>query len=177
MHRERPPVPEEPDSDSLREREIWRGSFSAKGMASLWLVALAVTIALPVIGWLAQFDASGWRVIALVLAGGWLVLLGLLLVRKLDVRDLLTTERLVHELGILTRYTHRIELIDIDDVSLQQGILDRLLSVGTIAVHSSDRTDPVLVMPGIDAAPQIAEMIDDARRAERMRRGLYVESI
>jgi membrane protein YdbS with pleckstrin-like domain len=146
-------------------------------MASLWLAAVLTTIMLPLVASLAGASPSIWRTIPVLLAGGWLVLLGLLLVRKLDVRYVLTSERLVHESGILTRYTHRIELIDIDDVSLQQGILDRLLSVGTIAIHSSDRTDPVLIMPGIDAAPWVAEVIDDARRAERIRRGLFVESI
>ncbi len=159
------------------EHEIWRGSYAAKGMVHLWLAAALVTLVLPVAAVVLRVDATIGIAIALLVSGLWGVLSGLLLFRKLAVRYVLTSERLLHEWGILTRYTHRIELIDIDDVSLRQSILERLISVGTIAIHSSDRTDPLLVMPGIDPAPRVAALIDDARRAERMRRGLYVESI
>ena len=159
------------------ECEIWRGSYSAKGMIHLWLAAVVVTFVLPVAAVLLRADVRVGIAVALLVSGLWGVLWALLLLRKLAVRYVLTSERFVHEWGILTRYTHRIELIDIDDVSLRQSILERMISVGTIAIHSSDRTDPLLVMPGIDPAPHVATLIDDVRRAERMRRGLYVESI
>jgi hypothetical protein len=77
----------------------------------------------------------------------------------------------------VTRHTRRIETIDIDDVSFQQGLLDRLLGVGTIVIHSSDRTDPVMVLSGIDRVQQVANRIDEARRAERVRRGLHIETV
>ena len=84
---------------------------------------------------------------------------------------------MIHKRGILRRVTDRIELIDIDDVTFAQGIVERMLGVGTITVTSSDRTHPKFDMPGIDSVNKIAGEIDDLRRDERRRRGLHIESI
>ncbi len=64
-----------------------------------------------------------------------------------------------------------------DDVTFVQGIIQRMLSVGTIRVSSSDRTHPELVLLGIDNVEKVADLIDDARRKERRRRGLHIEAI
>ena len=97
--------------------------------------------------------------------------------RRLSVKYRLTNQRLFHEAGILRRVTDRIEIIDVDDVTVEQGIVERMLGVGTIRVTSSDRTSPELHMPGIDHVKEVADTIDQARRAERQRRGLFIESV
>jgi uncharacterized membrane protein YdbT with pleckstrin-like domain len=89
----------------------------------------------------------------------------------------LTNQRLFHEKGILRRVTERIELIDIDDVTMEQGLMERLFGVGTVHVTSSDRSSPELLMPGIDDVKAVADTIDHARRAERHRRGVFIESV
>lgn len=73
--------------------------------------------------------------------------------------------------------TNRVEVIDVDDVQYSQGIVEQLFRVGTIRVHSSDLSHPTLRMSGIDEVRQVAEAIDEARRQERIRRGLYVEAV
>jgi hypothetical protein len=73
--------------------------------------------------------------------------------------------------------TDRIEVIDIDDVTYEQGLVQRMLGVGTIRIASSDRTHPELVLSGIDGVQQVADTIDDIRRKERRKRGLHIESI
>ena len=120
-----------------------------------------------------------WRraILAAVAAFVWLYLIGLLVYRKLSVRYELTTERFIHEVGILRRVTDRIEVIDIDDVNYTQGIIERMVGVGTIKISSSDRSHPELTMRGIDDVKRIADEIDDVRRAERRRRGLHIEAI
>ena len=52
-----------------------------------------------------------------------------------------------------------------------------MFGVGTIRIASSDKTNPDLALPGIDDARRVADLIDGARRAERNRRGLHIESI
>jgi hypothetical protein len=47
--------------------------------------------------------------------------------------------------------------------------------VGTIRVLSDDRSNPELVLRGIDDAKTVAAKIDETRRAEQMRRGLVME--
>jgi hypothetical protein len=73
--------------------------------------------------------------------------------------------------------TDRIEVIDVDDVSCEQGIVERMLGVGTIRIQSSDRTHPELSLLGIENVRQVAELIDDTRRKERQRRGLHIEAV
>jgi hypothetical protein len=70
-----------------------------------------------------------------------------------------------------------VEVIDIDDVSYSQGPIERLLGVGTIKLLSSDVSDPQLILRGIDDVQRVATLIDNARREERRRRGLYLESV
>ena len=89
----------------------------------------------------------------------------------------LTTQRFIHKSGILKRVTDRIEVIDIDDVTYEQGIVQRMLGVGKIRITSSDRSHPELVLSGINDVATIADLIDDTRRAERRRRGVHIETI
>jgi hypothetical protein len=49
--------------------------------------------------------------------------------------------------------------------------------VGTIRVQSSDITSPNLDMHGIEDVRRITDLIDNTRRAERQRRGLFMENI
>jgi membrane protein YdbS with pleckstrin-like domain len=100
-----------------------------------------------------------------------------LVVARLSVEYTLTTQRLIHKRGLLRRVTDRVEVIDIDDVSYSQGPIERLLGIGTIQLLSSDVSDPQLVLRGIDNVQQVATLIDNARREERRRRGLYLESV
>jgi membrane protein YdbS with pleckstrin-like domain len=89
----------------------------------------------------------------------------------------LTSQRFIHQTGILTRATDRIEVIDIDDVSFTQGPVQRMLGVGRITVTSSDRSHPLLHMIGIGDVKSVAGLIDDVRRKERRRRSLHIEAI
>jgi membrane protein YdbS with pleckstrin-like domain len=97
--------------------------------------------------------------------------------RRLSVHYRLTTQRFVHERGLLWRTVDRVELIDVDDVTYRQGPVERALGVGTIMMVSSDRTSPELRLSGIDDIRRVADMIDDARRKERRSRGLHIESV
>jgi membrane protein YdbS with pleckstrin-like domain len=159
------------------EEELWSGTYSPKAMAGailgcailtlLGLVAVILTGATPP-AWLA------WGIGAALIWG----LLGLtLLYRRLTVRYRLTNYRFFHETGLLSRTGNRIEVIDVDDVTVHQGLIERLFGVGTIHISSSDRTDPDLRLPGIEDVRRVADLIDSTRRAERQRRGLHIESI
>jgi hypothetical protein len=68
-------------------------------------------------------------------------------------------------------------VIDIDDVTLRQGLIERMFDVGTIHVRSSDMTHGNLSMVGIEDARTVTDLIDNTRRAERQRRGLFMENV
>ena len=120
---------------------------------------------------------ENWKIVLLVLAVLWVGLVLMYFYRKLNVRYQLTTQRFIHRSGILTRVSNRIEVIDIDDVTYHQGLIERMFNVGSVQLVSSDRTHPELWLRGIDNVKEVADQIDDLRRKERRRRGLHIESI
>jgi membrane protein YdbS with pleckstrin-like domain len=165
------------DSGDEPEKELWRGGYSSKAMSGGWAICGGVTLLLLVGGVYFQLWAAHWLLLLLIMLLPWLYCFFLVSYRRLGVHYLLTTQRFVHESGILRRVTDRIEVIDIDDITFEQGPLERLLGVGTIRVSSSDRTHPQLELPGIENVKDVSERFDNARRAERRRRGLHIEQI
>jgi len=165
--------------DDDAERDMWTGSYSPKAMTGQWILAAALTVGLLLLLVLTSLGntATAWKIALVVIALGWLYLLGLLGYRKFSKHYELTSQRLKHREGILMRKLDRIELIDIDDVMYKQGPIQALLRVGNIVIESSDKSHPILVLYGIENVKQVAEKIDDARRAERRKRGLHIESI
>lgn len=156
------------------EENLWSGGYSPKAMIGTWglmTVGTVVLLVLPFVTSLQWSISLGLIVAIWVLAGlryAWY---------RLGVHYQLTTQRFIHQTGVLTRKTDRIEVIDIDDVSFTQGPVQRMFGVGTITLTGSDRTHPSLAMVGIANVKEVAGLIDDIRRKERMRRSLHIESI
>jgi membrane protein YdbS with pleckstrin-like domain len=173
-------------SDGDVETQLWQGGYCPKAMLGTWVFTTLVSAIVLAVGiWLSVSESTFVKEHLKVM---WIVVLGLILLlwlyqllklcfRRLDIRYTLTTQRFIHESGVLRRLTNRIELIDIDDITVSQGVFDRVVGVGTVTITSSDVTDPKLLMPGIENVQEIANLIDETRRAERRRRGLHIESI
>lgn len=164
--------------DDEPEEELWNGGYSAKAMVGTWILLAILSVAtliLPHIvsflGFLTFLPSLGVIVLVWVVGAviyGW---------RRFGVHYELTSQRFIHQTGILTRDTDRIEVIDIDDVSFTQGPVQRMFGVGRITVTSSDRSHPLLHMIGIADVKSVAGLIDDVRRKERRRRSLHIEAI
>ncbi len=161
--------------DDESEEELWEGGYSAKAMYGTWLLAFLLTVVAIVIAVLT--GGLAMPIAAVLVAVMWVGLALLLAVRKIGMRYKLTSQRFVHRAGILKQITDRIEVIDMDDVTFEQGIIQRMLGVGTITISSSDKSHPQLQMKGIDDVQTVATLIDDIRRKERRRRGLHIEAI
>jgi len=159
------------------EEELWEGGYSSKAMIGAWAVSGLITIALLAIWSIWVRTTWAWIAMGVAIVLLWAFQAARLLYRQWNIRYRLTSQRFVHQTGILRRVTDRIELIDVDDITFEQGLLERFVGVGTIRVSSSDRTHPEFVMPGIENVGDVAGLIDDARRTERRRRGLHIESI
>jgi membrane protein YdbS with pleckstrin-like domain len=163
-------APQEP------EHELWHGSYSAKAMYGGWAFAALVTVAAAVLAALA-YNPAVWIAVAIAVPVVWVFLLLTLVYRRLSVSYTLTSQRFLHQKGVLSRVHNRILLIDIDDVSFEQGLIDRMFNVGTITLTSTDASDPKLPMPGIDDVQRVANLIDDARREERRKRAIYMANV
>ena len=143
------------------EEELWNGGYSAKAMVG------NVDYACHTI--CGHSDTAPFSIVSVVflasrsLLGGivlmWLVGAVVYGYRRFGVHYELTSQRFIHQTGILTRATDRIEVIDIDDVSFTQGPVQRMLGVGRITVTSSDRSHPLLHMIGIGDVKSVAGLI------------------
>lgn len=160
-----------------QETELWRGRYSAKAMYSGWILCGLISLVAIAAGIVWASTAMHWLIVLAVILLPWLYCASILTYRWMSYRYLLTNQRFMHEHGILRRIHDRIELLDIDDISCEQGIVDRLFGVGTIRIVSSDRNSPGLMLNGIDRALDVATTFDNARLAERRRRGLFVEQV
>lgn len=160
------------------EELLWEGGVSPKSMLGTWILAGIVTIACigGAVFMTVTTIAFGW--IPLAVAGVmWIVLAIYWLSIKWGVHYKLTNQRFVHERGILRRVTDRIETIDIDDVVFEQSLFDRMFGTGTIKIKSSDLTTPTFELNGIDDVKRVSALFDNARRQERLRRGVSIEQI
>ena len=162
----------DPDAgeDLDEETDLWQGGYSAKAMVGSWV--LGAVLSVVAVGVAFAFLPA---LVAIPLI--WIILFLILVYKKMSVHYALSTQRFIHRSGILMRTTDRIEVIDIDDVTFVQGSIQRMLNVGTIKINSSDRTHPELHLHGIDDVQRVADLMDDARRRERRRRGLHIEAI
>jgi uncharacterized membrane protein YdbT with pleckstrin-like domain len=166
-----------PTASNDPEQPLWHGTYSPKAMYGSWLLATVLTIVAIVLSVIFAETVFVPFVAGVIVVVLWLCLLGYLLYERLSVAYSLTSQRFIHQAGILRRVTNRIETIDIDDVTFEQGIIERMFGVGTIKMLSSDTSHPKLLLKGIDDVKRVANLIDDARRSERRKRGMYIESV
>ena len=92
--------------------------------------------------------------------------------RVSSTRYRLTTQRLFVQTGLIAKKLEEVELFRVKDVTLHQGILQRLLGVGNVVVLSSDDTTPRLELAGISNPIDVKEQIRNAFRAARQREGM-----
>lgn len=165
-----------PNADDQDEEELglWKGGYSAKAMIGSWVMAAIASMLLIVA---TIFFPPAWFVLIPLIFLAWIYAACVLAYRKMSVKYELTTQRFIHKAGILKRTSDRLEVIDIDDVTFSQGLIERMVNVGTIRISSSDRTHPELVLIGIENVQVVSDTIDDVRRKERRRRGLHIEAV
>jgi uncharacterized membrane protein YdbT with pleckstrin-like domain len=157
------------------EDDLWVGTYSAKAMAGPAIGLGILTIIAIIVA--SFFGPIGWTVAGIGALVAWAILALVVLYRRMTVNYRLTTFRLFHESGLLARTRDRIEVIDINDVNLSQGILERMFNVGTIHIDSSDKSHPHFNMIGIENVRAVADLVDNTRRAERQRRAVFMENV
>jgi hypothetical protein len=173
-----PPAGAEPENiKDTAEKELWRGGYSPKAMLGCWVASGVISVVLLVVGLFWIRSSAGWMCLLALAVLPWVYWLTVLTYRRAGTHYLLTTQEFVHERGVLRRVNNRIETLDMADIAFTQTLLQRLAGVGDIRILSTDRSDPDLVLRGIENVAQVAELFNNARRDERRRRGLHIEQI
>jgi uncharacterized membrane protein YdbT with pleckstrin-like domain len=162
------------DGEDDTEQSLWKGNYSPLAMLGTAFLVAIVTIAIVVVA--AIYGTPTVQISLLIAAGVWILFGVYYASRRFGIAYELTTQRFIHEAGLFSRRTDRIEVIDIEDVSFFQGPIERILGIGTIDISSTDRSHPQLHMPGIANAKEVAGLIDDVRRKERKKRSLHIQS-
>ncbi len=156
------------------EREVWRGRYSPKAIVGSAIAAGLVSVALLIVAIVVRRSETTWLAL-----GGipivWLVLGMRFAYRRISIEYRLTNLWFEHKTGLLARTSHRMDVIDIEDIEVQQSPIERLTGVGTIRIDSTDRNDPKLFLLGIDDVTVVGRQFDEVRLVQRRRRSLRVE--
>ncbi len=156
------------------EETLWEGTYSSKAMLGMAVLGGLATIVLLVLA-LVQFEGIVRTILLVAIVVLWVLLAARLASRRLGISYKLTNHMFYHRHGVLTRVTDRIELIEVHDVTYEQGLFDRAVNTGRIKVASSDRTDPIFYLLGVEDVERVAKLIDTARRDEQVRRGRRID--
>jgi membrane protein YdbS with pleckstrin-like domain len=136
---------EEEESVYFEGRPVLRAD---QAKAAMFVIIGVVLVALPILA--SVLDWTFWRwwmtVIAVALAVLAIVLPWLI---TRTTRYRITNYRIDFERGILKKRIDTLELWHVDDISFEQGLLDRIMNVGSIIILSGDRTTPRLELHGI----------------------------
>lgn len=85
----------------------------------------------------------------------------------------LSEDRLFRETGLLNLNEEEVLLYRVRDVSLSRSLWQRIFGVGTITVHSSDKTSPTLEVINVKDSKSVKELIftnvEKAKEERRMR--------
>ena len=168
-------TPAAPGDVPSPEQTLWTGRYSLRDAVHLWLtwpLWAALVFAFSLLHRFLPANltlADLWLYLALVAVLPGLVLLGRALVRKWSLSYRLTNHRLFTTRGLLSRRHDELELIRVDDVSVRQGLFQRIAGVGTISLLSTDASNPQLNLEGVAAPLELKELLRAQVRACRAR--------
>jgi membrane protein YdbS with pleckstrin-like domain len=157
------------------EQELWRGAYAYKSMLGMLTIGGVVSLIGIIVILIAEVPFVKWFIFACLVVM-WIVIGAIVFQRRFGIRYRLTNQRFFIEKGIFGRVIDRIEVIDINDMEFEQSLFERMFDVGSIRLCTTDRSTPKATLQGIEHVQEVFNLIDQARRAERNRRGLYVES-
>lgn len=87
-----------------------------------------------------------------------------------------TNDRLEWERGIFNRPVDNLDLFRIEDLSLHRPFIDRLLGIGTIEIHSSDKTTSKLMLKKIPDPKRIYDLLKtESLRSDRRRGVIHMD--
>lgn len=155
------------------------------GCVSLWLgLRVFVSAGFVMLLGLACIICGVWEIGAPYHLGSGLAIVGaalclscglMLLYMILSIRSRrykIDTRLIEREQGLLVKRVDSLDLARVKDVELSQSLMQRALNIGTIAVFSTDRLNPLLVIEALPNPRPIYEKLRDAVIAVAQKRGV-----
>jgi uncharacterized membrane protein YdbT with pleckstrin-like domain len=146
------------------ENELYAGRPSWRALMSFYLggIGLAVLV-LVILGLL----VGEWALAAAIAAA--LAVLTLLIgwFRRVSTKYLITTQRLRISRGIVRRHVQETRLERVQNVNYQQGVLDRVLGVGTVDFDTAGTDDAEFRFDWVNGPEKVVRAVDDAIQEAR----------
>lgn len=90
-------------------------------------------------------------------------------------RYTLTTERIRALTGLIGKRSEQLDLFRVKDVRVTRGLAQRARGCGHVAVLSSDKTTPEMVLYNVKDPDNLAELIRKTAREARQRAGVKMQ--
>jgi uncharacterized membrane protein YdbT with pleckstrin-like domain len=148
------------------EQVIYEGRPSWRSILGFYIIGLVVAVVAGAIAYLVSGGglgaAVGGGVFVVVLIVGWL--------KRVSTRYSITDRRMRIQRGIISRNVEETRVDRVQNVTVNQGVLDRILQVGTVDFDTaSNRADDTFQFRGIADPGEITRLVDQAHEANEAR--------
>lgn len=89
-------------------------------------------------------------------------------------RCVIRPNRVETEVGIFAKQLDAVDMIRITDIELKQGLLQRLLGIGTVLIRSSDPSNPELMLYQVPQARKVYKYLQDQVPVAQKQRGMVM---
>jgi uncharacterized membrane protein YdbT with pleckstrin-like domain len=145
------------------ESVIFRGRPSWRSILGFYMVGLVVAAGAGAIGWF----AAGHSVGVAIGIGIFLLAVAIGFLKRFFTRYTITTRRLRVQRGVLTRHVQETRIDRLQDHSIRQTLLERMLKVGTIDFDTSGEESSHGTMFRFDGVANPEAVILDIDRVVR----------
>jgi membrane protein YdbS with pleckstrin-like domain len=164
------------------EEVVWEGRYAMKNFVGRILGRAILTVAwaaLAIFTWGYGHAnlAAVTIVLGVALAAYWLALVYRMLMARFGHFYRLTTRRLFVSTGLMQRRRDQLGLLRVVDVYTRQDWFERLLSLGTVVVVSSEKSLPSVYLPGVGDPKRVMDLIWHYARSERDLRSVKVQEV
>jgi uncharacterized membrane protein YdbT with pleckstrin-like domain len=142
------------------ERELFSGHPSLRAAPGYVLKGLLVAAVVGAI--CALIDSTGTGVGAGVVL--FAIILGVGFLMRIATTYTITNHRLHIKRGIIARKTQEARLERVQNVNTDQGVLDRILQVGTVDFDTAGTTDSDFSFRGVAQPEKVVTAVDRAQR-------------
>jgi uncharacterized membrane protein YdbT with pleckstrin-like domain len=142
------------------ERVLFAGHPSLRAAPGYVLKGLLVAAVVGVIA--ALIDSTGTGVGAGVVL--FAIILGVGFLMRIATTYTITNHRLHIKRGLVARKTQEARLERVQNVNTDQGVLDRILQVGTVDFDTAGTTDAEFAFRGVSQPEKVVRAVDQAQR-------------
>jgi uncharacterized membrane protein YdbT with pleckstrin-like domain len=140
------------------EHIVFHGHPSWRAILSFYLKGLLVAVVIGAIGWLVGSVGLGILIAAVLFAVA--VLVGF--IKRIATTYTITNQRLRIRRGIISRNAQETRVDRIQNVNTDQGVLERILQVGTVDYDTAGTDDADFAFVGVGQPEKVAKKVEQA---------------